>query len=47
MRLLEGTEASLNFALMSRMANYVPCPYGGVEWDMQKWDGWFKTALHG
>ena len=46
MRLLEGTEASLNFALI-KDGEYVPCPHGGFEWDMQKWDEWFKRRFMG
>jgi len=46
MRLLEGTPASLNFAQI-KAGTYVPCPYGGVEWDMQKLDAWFKRRFIG
>ena len=34
MRLLEGTEASLNFALV-KDGEYVSSPCGGVEWDVR------------
>lgn len=46
MRLLEGTVASLNFARVVD-GNYVPCPHGGVEWDMDKWSKWFQRRLIG
>ena len=46
MRLLEGTEASLNFARVVD-GKYVPSPNGGVEWDMEKWSKWFKRRLIG
>ena len=46
MQLLSGTEASLNFALI-KDGKYVPSPYGGFEWDMDKWDLWYKRRLIG
>ena len=46
MRLLEGTEASLNFARVVD-GEYVPCPFGGFEWDMRKWNEWFKRRFMG
>tara|TARA_B110001450_G_scaffold256608_2_gene287735 strand:+ start:712 stop:2802 length:2091 start_codon:yes stop_codon:yes gene_type:complete len=46
MRLLEGTEASLNFALVVN-GKYAPSPFGGVEWDMRKWNEWYKRRFMG
>ena len=49
MQLLEGTEASLNFAL-KKDGEYVVCrngKVGGVEWDMSKLDTWFKRRFIG
>ena len=46
MRLLEGTVASLNFALV-KDGEYVPSPCGGVEWDMEKLSSWFKRRFIG
>ena len=46
MRLLSGTEASLNFALV-KDGDYVVCPSGGVEWDLQKLNTWFKRRFIG
>jgi hypothetical protein len=46
MKLLEGTAASLAFALKQN-GKYVPHPAGGVEWDMQKLDMWFYRRFMG
>ena len=46
MRLLAGTEASLNFAIV-KDGKFVPSARGGVEWDMGKWNDWFKRRFVG
>lgn len=47
MVLLAGTEASLNFAVRGADGNYVLCPTGGVEWDLEKLSAWYKRRFIG
>lgn len=44
--LLEGTEASLNFAKIKEGV-FVPSPHGGVEWDNVKLNNWFYRRFIG
>jgi hypothetical protein len=44
---LEGTEASLNFAMTDANGDYVPSEHGGFKWDMDKLDSWFYRRFIG
>ena len=50
MRLIEGHEASLNFALIGQDGHYVrntDPEIGGFQWDMIKWDHWYYRRFLG